>query len=314
MGAHRPFRFGVIGFGAPSRGAWTDQARRAEALGYATFSMGEHVPADLDATAAMAAAAIVTTDIRIGSLTIANDLHNPVMLARAIASLDILSDGRFEFGFGSGFYRTDYDWTGVPFDPPGVRLTRFFEAVHLIKRAFTEETVDFAGEHYAVRHLALTPKPLQQPWPPLLIGGGGQRILAFAAREASIVSINIRSTPQGGLDWASISPEATAQKVRWVREAAGGRIADLELHWLVPYFAVTDDPEGAAREIIEGFGVADAVSPEAILASPQALVGSAETIVELIQRRREEYGVSYLSVFVPAMEAFAPIATQLTGR
>ena len=314
MGAQRPFRFGVIGFGAPSREAWIAQARRAEALGYSTFSVGEHVITDLDALSAMAAAAIVTTDIRIGSLTIANDLHNPVMLARAVASLDILSDGRFEFGFGSGFYRTDYDWTGVPFDPPGVRLPRFFEAVHLIKRAFTEEAVDFAGAQYAVRHLALMPKPRQRPWPSLLIGGGGQRVLEFAAREATIVSINIRSTPQGGVDWASISPEATAQKVRWVREAAGGRFGDLELHWLVPCFAVTDDPAAAARAFIDGFGAADEVSPEAVLASPHVLVGSEETIAELIQQRREEYGVSYLTVVAPAMEDFAPIATRLAGQ
>jgi probable F420-dependent oxidoreductase len=313
MAEQHPFRFGVIGFGASSREGWIEQARRAETLGYSTFSVGEHVITELDAGAAMAAAAMVTTDIRIGSLTVANDLRNPVMLARMVASLDVLSGGRFEFGFGSGFYRTDYDWTGVHFDSPPIRLGRFMEAVRLVKAAFIEESVNFAGEHYAVSGLSLKPKPLQRPWPPLLIGGGGKRVLQFAAREADIVSVNIKSTPEGGFDWASISPESTAQKFHWVREAAGDRFAEQEVHWLIPYFALTDDPHGAARAILGGAGAPAEISPEFLLASPQALIGSEQAIVDMIQQRRESYGVNYLTVFPKSMEAFAPIAARLAG-
>lgn len=314
MAEQRPFRFGVVGFGAPTREAWVEQARRAEALGYSTLSVGEHVTGDLDAVAAATAAAMVTTDIRIGSLTLANDFHNPVMLARAVASLDILSNGRFEFGFGSGFYRTDYDWTGIPFDPPGIRMTRFFEAVRLVKRAFAEETVDVVGEHHTVHGLALQPKPVQRPWPPLLIGGGGRRVLEFAAREADIIGINIRSTPKGGIDWASIGSEATAQKVAWIRKAASDRFPELELNWLAMRVMITDDPDAAARKFIEDLGGSDAVDANTVLASPQVMIGSEEAIVERLQRHREEYGVSYVSVFADAMEAFAPIVARLTGK
>ena len=316
MGGQRPFRFGVIGFGDRSRTAWVAQARRAEALGYATFSVGEHLITDLDAITAATAATMATSTIRIGSLSLANDLHNPVMLARAVASLDVLSDGRFEFGLGSGFYRTDYDGTGIPFDPPATRIDRLAEAVRLIKEAFGGDRIDHDGVHYSVHGLTLTPTPLQQPGPPLLIGGGGRHVLELAAREADSVSINIRSSPEGGFDWSSMTAEATAQKVRWVRAAAGERVTDLEVHWLVQGGAtITADPIGVAREKLDQFGALGAISPEALLACPQVLIGTdEEAIVEKIHRNREEYGVSYLTVFASAMEAFAPIAARLTGR
>ena len=314
MDGHRPFRFGVYVGTTPD--AWAGQVRRAEELGYDTLSVGEHIFSDLAPISALATAAMLTSTIRIGSLTFANDLHHPVTLAKEVVTLDALSGGRFEFGFGSGFFRMDYDQTGIPFGPPGVRLDRFFDAVHLIKAAFAEEHVDHAGQHYTVSGLSLVPKPVQHPHPPLLIGGGGRRVLQFAAREADIVSINIRSTPAGGFDWASISPEATARKIAWVREAAGERFADMELHALMMRVVITEDPETAAREFIDdvsGFGAANAISVAEVLASPHVLMGSEEEIVETIQRRRNEYGISYVTVFDDVMEQFAPIAARLSG-
>jgi len=141
-------------------------------------------------------------------------------------------------------------------------------------------------------------------------------VLEFAAREADIVGINIKSTPEGGFDWTSISPAAKARKIGWVREAAGDRFPELELHWLVPFVAITNDPEAAARgfiEAFEAFGAAEESSVADVLASPQALIGSEEAVVEMIQRRREEYGVSYMTVFDSAMTTFAPIVARLAG-
>lgn len=260
---------------------------------------------------------MATSTIRVGSLTFGNDFRNPVMLAKEVATLDVLSGGRFEFGIGSGYYRTDYDWTGIPIDAPGRRLDRFFEAVRLIKRAFTEETVDFDGEHYCVQGLQLTPRPVQRPWPPLLIGGGSKRVLQFAAREADIVGINVRSTPEGEIDWGSISREATTQKVAWVREAAGDRFAQLELNWIAIHIAITDDREGSAQDALASlrtFGAEETLSVDDVLASPHMLIGSEDAIVEMLQLHREEYGVSYITVFSGAMEAFAPIVARLAGK
>jgi probable F420-dependent oxidoreductase len=311
MSVHRPFRFGV--FASTAAGAWPDQVCRAETLGYASLAVGEHIFANLAPISALASAAMVTSTIRLASLTFANDFRNPLLLAKEVASLDVLSGGRVEFGLGSGFYRTDYDQTGIPFDPPGVRIDRLFEAVRLIKRAFVEETIDHAGTHYAAQGFSLVPSPVQRPRPPLLIGGGSRRVLTFAAQEADIVSLNIRSTREGGFDWGSVGPESIAQKVAWVREAAGDRFPALELHWIVIAMAVTDRPRDAAREVIEMFGAAGAITPEELLASPQALIGSEEAIVEKIERNRDEYGVSHLTVFAPAMEPFAPIVARLAG-
>jgi probable F420-dependent oxidoreductase len=313
MAGNRPFRFGVLGDTPPSK--WIAYAARAEELGYGVLTVGEHVFTHLAPIPALTSAAMATSTIRLGTMTLGNDFRNPTMLAREIASVDALSGGRLEFGLGSGYMSIDYTQTGIPLDSPGVRLDRLFEAVRLIKRALIEETVDHAGEHYTVQGLSLVPKPLQRPAPPLLIGGGGRRVLRFAAREADIVSINIRTTPDGWFDWGSISPEATAQKVAWVREAAGDRFPDIELHWLVTLLEISDDREAGARRFIESLSALGPVglTVEDVVASPHVLIGSEDAIVETILRRREEYGVSYLSVFTPAMEAFAPIVARLAG-
>lgn len=314
MGMHRPFRFGV--FASPSAHDWADSVRHAEALGYGTVSMGEHVFLDIAPIAALASAAVLTSTIRVSSLTFGNDFRNPIVLAKEAATIDVLSGGRFEFGLGSGYMRADYDQTGIPFDAPGKRLDRFFEAVRLIKRAFAEETVDHSGEYYSVRGLSLKPKSVQRPAPPILIGGGGRRMLEFAGREADIVGINIKATPEGGIDWDSISSRATEKKIEWVRDAAGPRFSELEFHLLVNCLAITDDPEAAAARYIQAFhglGATEAISAQDLLASPKALIGSEEAIVEMIQRRREEYGISYITIAASKMEEFAPIVARLSG-
>ena len=314
MNRRRPFRFGVLAFGEPSREAWRDQARRAEALGYATFAIEEHAHSRLAPIAGMLAAAEATTSLRVGSCVFANDFHHPVVLAKEVASLDVLTGGRVEFGFGTGYWRGDYEQVGIRFDPPGLRVARFAEAVRLVKAAFAEETVDFAGAYYAVRGLTLLPKPVQRPHPPLLIGGGSRRILSLAAQEADIVGINVRATPAGDFDWDSITPEATDRKVAWVREAAGARFAALELHTLAPFVALTAEPRLAAVGMLHDWGVADIVSVDQLLACPHALIGTEDQLVEALYARRERYGVSYVTVFAPAMEAFAPLVSRLTGH
>ena len=227
---------------------------------------------------------------------------------------DILSDGRLEFGLGTGYQRGDYEGTGIPLDPPGVRVARLAEAVQLVKAFFGPGPVEFAGRYYAVRGLRPIPPPVQRPHPPVLIGGGGQRMLELAVREADIVGINVRTTPAGAFDWASVTPEATDQKVEWVRAAAGPRWDGLELHTLVPCVAVTDDPRRAAQGFIDGWGMTGALSVDELLASPMALIGTEDRIVEALGERRERYGISYLSVFPEAIEAFAPVVARLAGR
>jgi probable F420-dependent oxidoreductase len=314
MDQRRRFRFGILSFGTPTRDEWVSQARRTEELGYATISMADHLFSALAPIAAMQAAVEATTSIRVGSCVFGNDFRHPVVLAKEVASLDMLSGGRLEFGFGTGYWRGDYEQPGIPFDPPGVRVARFAEAVQLVKAAFGDEEVPFSGMYYQVRGLDLQPKPVQRPHPPLLIGGGSRRLLALAAREADIVGINVRTTAEGGFDWDSIAPGATEGKVAWVREAAGERFDGLELHALAPFVAVTDEPRRAAAAILKEWGVTDQMAIDDLLASPHTLIGTEDEIVTGLRERRLRYGISYVTVFAPALELFAPIVRRLTGH
>ena len=177
-----------------------------------------------DPVASLMAAAMTSEKLRIGSFVFDNDFRHPASLAKAVATLDVLSGGRLELGIGAGWLKEEYDQTGIPFDSPGVRITRMIEAVRLIKRIFTEEhPVSFAGEHYAVTDLICPPHPVQKPHPPFIIGGGSKRILTVAGQEADIVGITTRARPDGSKDTADNTAEATAQKIAWVREAAGER-------------------------------------------------------------------------------------------
>ena len=314
MHPHQPFRFGVAAYDAASREEWLTLARRAEMLGYSTLAINDHLGTQPAPIAAIAAAAQVTSTLRLGCGVFANDFRHPVIFAKEAASLDVLSDGRFELGLGAGWRRADYEPAGIPFDPPGVRVARLREAVQILKAAFGDEPVDFTGAHYTVRGFELRPKPVQRPHPPLLIGGASKRVLTLAAQEADIVSLSVKGSAEGGLDWDSISAEATAQKLAWVREAAGGRTDRVELHVMAIFVAVTDDPRQAAEAMLRDWDIAGVLTVDQLLASPHALIGSENGIVETLLGLREQFGFSYVSVFQEAMEPFAPIVARLSGQ
>ena len=194
MAHDRKFRFAAQLSKAPDGTArsWAEQARRVEDLGYSALLMPDHFGDQLAPVPALAAAAAATTSLRIGSLVFGNDYRHPFVLAKEAATLDVLSGGRFEMSLGAGWMRTDYDEAGLTYDHPAVRVTRFEEAVKVVQGLLrTDGPYHFHGEHYEVLGHTLTPRPVQQPGPPLIIGGGGKRVLSFAARHADIVSINV---------------------------------------------------------------------------------------------------------------------------
>lgn len=326
MTIHKPFRFGAIGEAA-SREAWAELARKVEALGYATLLLGDH-PAGggLAPLAALMAAADATTTVRLGTHVLANDFHNPVLLAQEAATLDLLSGGRFELGIGTGWWRDDYASIGVTFDPPGVRVSRLAEAVPLIKRLFQEDSVTFAGAYYQVQGAQVSPKPAQRPHPPIMIGGGGQRILSLAAHEADIVSLDPIGTPEGTKDLSTITAEALERQVGWIREAAGERYHALELQNLVYAVAVTEDRRQAAEQLVELFASLPPTfmsnsrrNVEEVLASARFLIGTLDQIVEELLARRERYGISYITVIdlpeLPSnIDALGPVVRRLAGQ
>ncbi len=311
MAHSRTFRFGVQISTADDAQAWSTLARRAEELGYSSVFMPDHFGEQLSPGPALMAAADATTDLRIGTLVYANDYKHPVVLAKEVATLDVLSGGRFEFGIGAGWMNTDYEQSGIGHDRAGVRIERLAEALAVCKGLFGPDPVTFDGEHYQLAGMAGMPKPTQSPHPPVLIGGGGKRILTLAAKEADIVGINPKIA-SGAVDTATArngAPELTDEKIGWVKEAAGDRYTELELNMLVFAVVITDDRQGVAEMMAPMFGLdADLVADY-----PLAWIGTEDEIVEQLQARRERWDVSYLVVQADAMEAAAPIVARLAG-
>lgn len=245
----RPFRFGVQASKAADRAGWVDLARRVEAHGYSTLTMPDHFDDQLAPVPALMAAADATERLRVGALVWDNDYRHPLVLAKELATMDVLSDGRLEIGIGAGWMRTDYDSAGLPYDPAGVRVDRFVEALAVMKGLFGDEPVTFAGTHYRITAHQGRPTPVQRPWPPFLIGGGGRRVLSIAGREADIVGVNA-TLVNGKIDGAalaSMGPAAVDEKVGWVRAAAGERLGDIEMNVRSFFVRVTDDRTGTAR-------------------------------------------------------------------
>jgi probable F420-dependent oxidoreductase len=310
MSAVRPFRFGAAAYRTDEGAAYTENARRVEALGYDTLGVGDHFsPNWFAAGPALTAIALATTTVRVSCTVYANDFRHPALLAKEAASIDVLSGGRLEFGLGAGWHKREYDQLGLPFDPPGVRVARLEEALGVIKGLWGDGPVTHAGRHYTIDRLEGMPKPAQRPRPPVFIGGGGKRLLGVAAREADIVGLIAQATAGGNLDVAGDSEAVLAQKVGWVREAAGERFGRLELAMLIWQVAVTDDRRAAAEEIAAARGL----TPAQVLTSPYFLLGSVEHIVERVQALREQYGISYFTVFPGDVEAFAPVVARLAG-
>ncbi len=310
MSAPRRFRFGLQASTAPSRTAWVEIARKAEDLGYAVLTVADHLDDQFATTPALMAAADATTTLRVGSLVYATDYHHPVVLAKEAATIDVLSDGRFELGLGAGWMREDYEGAGIDFDPAGRRIARLAEAVTVIKGLFADDPCAFAGEHYRIA-MDGRPKPVQRPHPPILIGGGGRSVLTLAGREADIIGLNI-DLRSGRID-ASAGPTATAEatdeKLRWIRDAAGDRFADIELQVRIHLALVTDDLPAVAEAMSPAFGL----TPEQGLETPHALVGSVDQIVETCLARRERHGISLIGLSLDSMEMMAPVVARLAG-
>jgi probable F420-dependent oxidoreductase len=311
MAHPRRFRFGIQLSTAPDGAAWRDLARKAEDLGYATLFLPDHLGDQLAPVPAMMAAADATTALRVGALVLDNDFRHPVMLAKEIATLDLLTEGRVELGLGAGWMNSDYEQSGIPKDPARVRVDRMEEAIAVLRGCFAEGPFDHAGEHYRITGLDARPLPHQRPHPPLLIGGGGPRVLSIAGREADIVGINpaLRS---GNVDHDAAQDGAagvTDQKLAWVRDAAGDRYDDLELNMLILAGVVTDDRRGTAEMMAPLFGL----DPAEVESYPHACIGTVEQIGDDLRARRERWDVSYVVFQGDVMEAMAPVVAALAG-
>jgi probable F420-dependent oxidoreductase len=309
--ARRPFRFAIQTSNAPSGEAWREKARRIEDLGFSALLMPDHFGDQFSPMPAFMAAADATTILRVGGLVLDNDFKHPFVLAKEIATLDVLSGGRVELGIGAGWMITDYEASGIPYESPGVRVSKLQESVKIMKGLFGDAPFAFKGQHYQINGNGL-PKPVQKPHPPILIGGGGKRVLRFAAREADIISVNfnLQEGAVGAATMATGTAEATREKIGWIRDAAGARFDDIELNVTIFATIVTDDAAKIAERVAPGFGT----TPEELPRAPHALIGSVDQIVDELERRRDEYGFSYIAFSGDVFEQTAPIVARLAGK
>ena len=291
--------------------SWSELARTCEDLGYSVLTVADHFDNQYAPVPAIMAAADATTTLRVGALVLCTDYTHPVVIAKQATTIDLLSDGRFELGLGAGWMTTDYTQAGIALDSAGTRIDRMGEALAVIHELWSPGPCTFDGHHYQVHGLDGLPKPVQSPRPPVLVGGGGKRVLSLAAAQADIVGLNI-DLRRGVIDAGSgpnATEDATAQKLSWVREAAGPRFGELELHVRVHLAIVTDDREGMAATLAPAFGL----PPEEALRSPHALAGSVEQIVNDLVERRERWGISYIGIGIDALHSLAPVVAKLAG-
>ncbi len=308
----RPFRFGIQASKAGSRKEWVELAKATEDHGFSSLTMPDHFTDQLAPVPALMSAADATSKLRIGALVWDNDYKHPVVLAKELATMDLLSDGRLEIGIGAGWMATDYEQSGMVYDKPGVRIDRFLEGLEIIKRAMTGEKFSFTGAHYKITDYIAAPLPVQRPCPPILIGGGGPRVLKLAAQLADIIGIN-PSMKDGVVNAETIThmtADAVAEKIKIVENTAGTRMQNIELNIRAFLVNICD----SADEAINGTANMFKVAPEMIANSPFALMGPPAKIAEDLLARRERWGLSYIIVGGEDVNSFAPVIKILAGK
>jgi probable F420-dependent oxidoreductase len=289
-----PFRFGVVSALARSGREWADKARRVEDLGFATLVMPDTLQRTLSPFPALAAAAVATRTLRVGTYVVAVDYRHPVMLAKEAATLDVVTDGRFELGIGAGRpdAAADLAMLGERFASGATRVARLSEALGIVKPLLLGETVTSQGRHYTVEKAAVSPLPIQRPLP-ILVAAGQRQLLTIAAREADVIALGVGP----GTTDAEVS-----ERIGWIREAAGDRWDTIELNLnlmavagRVPRFLQMTMGE-AARRLADS----DAIP---------VLKGSVEQMGERLQALRERFGFSYFVVGEDLMDVLAPVVT-----
>lgn len=301
----RPFRFGLSVWGAMSRAEWREKARRAEATGFDTLLIADHLADGMfSSLGALVAAAEATERIRVGTLVLNNDFRHPVLLARDAAVVDLLTDGRLELGLGAGHMKHEYDGTGITFDTPQVRVARMTEAATIIRGLLAGEEVTFEGDHYRVHAQRGYPVPARPV--PLLIGGNGRAVLRAAARLADIVGFTGFSQVEGerNVNPNRFTDERLREQIGWVRVEAPQRFDQLELSTLVQGVTITSDRRATARELQP---LLPALTVDDILSSPYGLMGTPAQIADQLRDRRDRLGISYLTVFEKDLDAMADV-------
>jgi probable F420-dependent oxidoreductase len=298
----------------PDVDGWVAKVQRAEAMGFYSISVPDHIGPSLPQLApliSLACAAMVTERIRLAITVLNNDFRNPTILAKEIATLDIMSKGRVDMGIGAGWLEEDLTKTGIAtWDPPGTRVSRLFESITVLRQLFTGEPVNFDGEYYSIHDFTSVPKPIQNPFP-IMLGGGGKRMLSYAAKNAQIISI---LTQMSGT--ADTRKSAFHDQLSWIRDAGGYERDDLTIGVRVLFGAVGTAGESRAESAARALGptgmpVGGGLTTDELLESPFGLIGNTSELVEHVRAINNQYGITYFTVSEPLAWELGPLISAL---
>jgi probable F420-dependent oxidoreductase len=316
----RNFRFSYNIFSIASREDFVAECRLGEEFGYDTVFAADHLsmPAPFPL---LVAAAEATQRLRVGTLVLNVAFWNPALLAREVATTDILTEGRLELGLGSGHMKWEFDEAGIGWQGPTARAAALEQMVIDLERFFSTEFAE-------LREPAAGPKPVQRSGfggygPPLLVGGTGDAVLRIAGQHAQIVGVagayQVKGQSPGTFRLASAAE--VDERIAFARAQAGARADEIEWHLLVQAVVVTDDRRAAAEKIVadererfESLGVTDdraVLTVQDALESPFLLIGTVEEIAAQLRRSRERWGYSYITVHQPYMRTFGPVISRL---
>jgi probable F420-dependent oxidoreductase len=300
-------------------GGWQARMRRMDASGLTAVSVSDHfLVGHQDPLPALGALAVATDRLRLISLVLCNDYRHPVLTHKAAATVDVLSGGRLDLGVGAGYLAAEYAAAGLPMDPPGVRVDRLEEALDILVALFSGREVDHEGKHYRITGLTGSPAPVQRPHPPLLIGGGGRRMLRMAGRRAAIAGIHSDLRSGTAYDAGVIEdmlPRRMAEKIGWVRQAAEqagrdpGSLDLLSITWTCRIVEAPKLRSRAMAEVCERYGVPVEVGERSV----GLLVGTVDECVEQLLDRRERLGLNYVDFGAADFDEVEPLVAALAG-
>jgi len=308
------FRFGLHAFASPAHDEWVELARRAEGDGFSAFTMPDHLlEGCLPPFAALGVAAEATSTLRLGTLVLNNELRHPALAAREALALDALSGGRFELGVGAGSAMSgpEFESIGMDYGTAATRVARLAEALDIMDGLLRGDAVTVSGDHYRLDAFRAWPPPTQTPRLPIVVGGGGRRVLRLAGAHADVVALSGLGRAKVEDDRHEVSgftPAAVDAQVEAVRSASTGRKVELQV--LVQAVVVTEDARAAAEEIRVRL---PELTVDDVLATPYVWVGSVESICEQAVEARERWGITYFSIFEHSLDAAAPIVGRLAG-
>ncbi|KQU07167.1 oxidoreductase [Rhodococcus sp. Leaf7] len=319
----RPFRFAAQVYRANTGQEWRDVARRVEDMGYSALHVSDHYigpgaaldptghrPVTMAPVASMAVAAEVTNTLKVGCRMFCASYHEPVVLAKEVATLAMFAPDRIEVGLGAGWLGAEYEAMGIDFPSAGMRVDRLEETVELITQYLAGAAIDVDGKFVKARDFV--PLPVPEVTPPIMIGGGARRVLTLAGKTADIVSINFnnRSGVLGSDSVATSTVDETHKKLAWVRDGAGDRFPDIELETGAYFVAIDGATDVTEQSLLDRTGF----SRDELRAFPHALVGTVDNICDQLEQRRDEFGFSYFTIGDRAYEQFAPVVERMTGK